>query len=114
MVTVIVCCIFCALQACLECLEQLLGLADNQQQAAEAKVIPLLLDLVGPLPQHIVELEAPVKYSRTFTFSPPSRMSHNGRGAVPQLHQYTVRLFYHHGLHCSLINSNDCSAANLS
>lgn len=81
----------CALQACLECLEPLFSLADNQQQAAEAKIIPLLLDLMGPPPQHIVELEAPIKYARTFTFSPPSRMSNNGRGAVPQLYQHTVR-----------------------
>ncbi|KAL0024218.1 hypothetical protein WJX77_009326 [Trebouxia sp. C0004] len=72
-----------AVQACLECLQELLGLPANQQQAAQAGAIPLLLDLVGPPPQHVIDLEAPVTYQRTFTFSPPSRLFNNGRG-LPQ------------------------------
>ncbi|KAL0030421.1 hypothetical protein WJX79_003849 [Trebouxia sp. C0005] len=73
-----------AVQACLECLEELLGLPANQQQAAQAGAIPLLLDLVGHPPQHIIDLEAPVTYPRTFTFSPPSKLSDNGRNLSQQ------------------------------
>ncbi len=78
------------LQACMECLEQLLGLTANQTQAAQAGAIPLLLDLVGCPPQHIIDLEAPVTYQRTFTFSPLSRMSNNGRGLPQQRNQHMV------------------------
>ncbi|DBA89774.1 TPA: hypothetical protein ACH3X2_004649 [Trebouxia sp. C0005] len=73
-----------AVQACLDCLEELLGLPANQQQAAQAGAIPLLLDLVGHPPQHIIDLEAPVTYPRTFTFSPPSKLSDNGRNLSQQ------------------------------
>ena len=78
------------MQACLECLEQVLSLAANQQQAAQAGAIPLLLDLIGAPPQHIIDLEAPVTYQRTFTFSNSSRASNKGRGLPQQCNQYLV------------------------
>ena len=68
-----------------------MGLPANQQQAAQAGAIPLLLDLVGPPPQHIVDLEAPVTYQRTFTFSLPSRVFNNGRGLPQQSNIDMVR-----------------------
>ena len=42
------------LQACLECLEHLLRLTVNQQQAAQAGAVLVFLALIGPHTQHTV------------------------------------------------------------
>ena len=73
-----------SLQACLECLKHLLRLTANQQQAAQAGVVPVFLALIRPPPQHIVTMEQPVTMQRTFTFSPSSAASSNGREGIKQ------------------------------